>query len=168
MTFLAWFRHGIAGNHTTHRGPKLGFDNPPIEFRARYLGQQIQLILNGPQDNGGPNEHLQTIRAQGLNVFGEALPPNIVVVDAIPGRLPVKPILQRFGRKPLGERAPEQPPLAWLDGGSAGRCQQQSSEHKTRSNPQMSVGAHMREKLMGVEGGGAAHPPGHITTVLNQ
>jgi hypothetical protein len=46
--------------------------------------------------------------------------------------------------------------------------QRETSEHKTRSNPQMSVGAHMREKLMGVEGGGAAHPPGHITTVLNQ
>jgi hypothetical protein len=45
--------------------------------------------------------------------------------------------------------------------------QRETSEHKIRSNPQMSVGAHMREKLMGVEGGGAAHPPGHVTTVLN-
>jgi hypothetical protein len=44
--------------------------------------------------------------------------------------------------------------------------QRETSEHKIRSNPQMSVGAQIRAKLMGLEGG-AAHPPGHVTTVLN-
>jgi hypothetical protein len=43
--------------------------------------------------------------------------------------------------------------------------QRETSEHKTRSNPQMSVGAPMRDKLMGLEG--KAHPPGNVTTVLN-
>jgi hypothetical protein len=45
--------------------------------------------------------------------------------------------------------------------------QRETSEHKTRSNPQMSVGAQIRAKLMGLEGG-AAHPPAvNVTTVLN-
>jgi hypothetical protein len=46
-------------------------------------------------------------------------------------------------------------------------AQRETSEHKTRSNPQMSVGAQIHAKLMGIEGG-AAHPPGHVTTVLNR
>ena len=131
----ALFRHRhhvIAGNHTTHRGHKLRFDNPRVKVHAHVLGQKIQLLRNGPQDDGRLNEHLQIIRTQGINVFGEALPPNIVAVHVIPGRLPVIPVLQRFGGKPFGERTPEQPSLAWLDGSSAGRCQQQSGEYKTR------------------------------------
>jgi hypothetical protein len=44
--------------------------------------------------------------------------------------------------------------------------QRETSEHKTRSNPQMSVGAPMREKLLGIEGG-TVHPTGPVTTVLN-
>jgi hypothetical protein len=51
---------------------------------------------------------------------------------------------------------------------AAGLIQQrETSEHKTRSNPQMSIGAHMRDKLAGLEGR-AAPPPGHVTTVSNQ
>jgi hypothetical protein len=46
--------------------------------------------------------------------------------------------------------------------------QRETSEHKIRSNPQMSVGAQIHAKLMGLEGGAAAHPPGHVTTVLNR
>jgi hypothetical protein len=42
--------------------------------------------------------------------------------------------------------------------------QRETSEHKTRSNPQMSIGAHMHEKLEGLEGR-PARPPGHVTTV---
>jgi hypothetical protein len=45
-------------------------------------------------------------------------------------------------------------------------AQREASEHKTRSNPQMWVGAPMRAKLLEVEGG-AAHPRGNVTTVLN-
>jgi len=46
--------------------------------------------------------------------------------------------------------------------------QRETSEHKIRSNPQMSVGAQIHAKLTGLEGGAAAHPPGHVTTVLNR
>jgi Peptidase C13 family len=42
--------------------------------------------------------------------------------------------------------------------------QRETSEHKTRSNPQISIGAHMRDKLAGLEGR-PARPPGHVTTV---
>lgn len=42
--------------------------------------------------------------------------------------------------------------------------QRETSEHKTPSNPQMSVGAHMHDKLAQVEGGAAA-PPGNVTVV---
>lgn len=45
--------------------------------------------------------------------------------------------------------------------------QREASEHKTRSNPQMAVGAQMRAKLTGVEGR-AVQPPGPLTTVLNR
>ncbi|MDB6103763.1 MAG: hypothetical protein JWO52_3762 [Gammaproteobacteria bacterium] len=44
--------------------------------------------------------------------------------------------------------------------------QRETREHKIRSNPQISVGARMHDKLTGVEGG-AGHPPGHVTTVSN-
>jgi hypothetical protein len=44
--------------------------------------------------------------------------------------------------------------------------QRETSEHKTRSNPQMSVGAPMHDKLMVIEGR-PVHPPGNVTTVLN-
>lgn len=44
--------------------------------------------------------------------------------------------------------------------------QRETSEHKIRSNPQISVGAHIREKLAELEGG-AARRPGHGTIVLN-
>ncbi|MFL6604387.1 MAG: C13 family peptidase [Steroidobacteraceae bacterium] len=44
--------------------------------------------------------------------------------------------------------------------------QRETSEHKIRSNPQMWVGAPMRAKLLEVEGG-AVHPHGNVTTVLN-
>jgi hypothetical protein len=44
--------------------------------------------------------------------------------------------------------------------------QRETSEKKTRSNPQMALGAHMREKLAGLEGG-PVRPPGHVTTVFN-
>ena len=45
--------------------------------------------------------------------------------------------------------------------------QRETREHKTRSNPQMSVGAQMHDKLTGLEGR-AVHPPGPVTTVLNR
>jgi hypothetical protein len=45
--------------------------------------------------------------------------------------------------------------------------QRETSEHKTRSNPQMSIGAHMHDKLEGLEGR-PAPSPGHVTTVSNQ
>jgi hypothetical protein len=44
--------------------------------------------------------------------------------------------------------------------------QRETSEHKTRSNPQMSVGAPMHDKLVGLEGK-PAHRPGNVTTVSN-
>jgi hypothetical protein len=44
--------------------------------------------------------------------------------------------------------------------------QRETSEHKTRSNPQMSMGAHMHDKLEGLEGR-PAQPRGHVTTVWN-
>lgn len=44
--------------------------------------------------------------------------------------------------------------------------QRESSEHKVRSNPQISVGAHMRDKLKGLEGGARIPPPRHGTTTV--
>ena len=44
--------------------------------------------------------------------------------------------------------------------------QRETSEHKIRSNPQISVGIHMRDKLSGLEGQ-PARPPGPVTTVSN-
>ena len=44
--------------------------------------------------------------------------------------------------------------------------QRETSEHKIRSNPQMSVGTPMRDKLTGLEGG-PVHRSGNVTTVLN-
>ncbi|HUI60790.1 MAG TPA: C13 family peptidase [Steroidobacteraceae bacterium] len=42
----------------------------------------------------------------------------------------------------------------------------EAREHKTPSNPQMSIGAGMRRKLLEIEGAG--HPPGQGTIVINQ
>jgi Peptidase C13 family len=44
--------------------------------------------------------------------------------------------------------------------------QRESSEHKIRSNPQMSIGAHVRDKLEGLESGAAPPPPSHGTTTV--
>jgi hypothetical protein len=44
--------------------------------------------------------------------------------------------------------------------------QRETSEHKTRSNPQMSIGVHMHDKLEGLEGR-PVRSPGHVTTVSN-
>jgi hypothetical protein len=43
--------------------------------------------------------------------------------------------------------------------------QRETAEHKVRSNPQMQVGAHIHDKLAGLEGSG--HPPGPVTIVSN-
>jgi hypothetical protein len=45
--------------------------------------------------------------------------------------------------------------------------QRETSEHKIRSNPQMSVGIHMHDKLSGLEGR-PARPAGPVTTVSNR
>lgn len=75
-----------------------------------------------------------------LTYFGEAF-----LKDAVPGSR----TLEEAFRKAAGLIA-----------------QRETSEHKTRSNPQMWVGAPMRAKLLEVEGG-AGHPRGNVTTVLN-
>jgi hypothetical protein len=43
--------------------------------------------------------------------------------------------------------------------------ERETSEHKTPSHPQMSIGVHMREKLVELEGQAAARPKGNVTTV---
>ena len=48
--------------------------------------------------------------------------------------------------------------------------QRETREHKIRSNPQISIGTHMHDKLVALEGRPARSPgpgPGHVTTVLN-
>ena len=50
--------------------------------------------------------------------------------------------------------------------------QRETREHKTRSNPQISIGTHMHDKLEALEGRPARSPapapgPGHVTTVSN-
>ena len=43
--------------------------------------------------------------------------------------------------------------------------ERETSEQKIHSNPQISVGAHMRDKLKGLESG-AVRPPSHGTTTV--
>jgi hypothetical protein len=75
--------------------------------------------------------------------------------------------LTYFGEAFLKDSVPTTKTLEEAFKKAAGLIQQrETSEHKTRSNPQMSIGAHMRDKLEGLEGR-PAPPPGHVTTVSN-
>lgn len=75
--------------------------------------------------------------------------------------------LTYFGEAFLKDSVPTTKTLEEAFRKSAGLIQQrETSEHKTRSNPQMSIGAPMRDKLAALEGR-PVRPPGHVTTVSN-
>jgi hypothetical protein len=75
--------------------------------------------------------------------------------------------LTYFGEAFLKDSVPTTHSLEAAFRKAAGLIQQrETSEHKPRSNPQMSLGAHMREKLEGLEGQ-PARPHEHVTTVSN-
>jgi Peptidase C13 family len=74
--------------------------------------------------------------------------------------------LTYFGEAFLKDSVPTTKTLEAAFRKAAGLIQErESSEHKTPSHPQMSMGVHMREKLEELEGQPAAHPKGNVTTV---
>ena len=75
--------------------------------------------------------------------------------------------LTYFGEAFLKDSVPTTQTLEEAFKKAAGLIQQrETSEHKIRSNPQISMGAHMHDKLEGLEGR-PAQPRGHVTTVWN-
>jgi Peptidase C13 family len=76
--------------------------------------------------------------------------------------------LTYFGEAFLKDSVPTTKTLEAAFKKAAGLIQErESSEHKTPSHPQMSIGVHMREKLEELEGQPAARPQGTVTTVWN-
>jgi len=74
--------------------------------------------------------------------------------------------LTYFGEAFLKDSVPTTKTLEAAFKKAAGLIQErESSEHKTPSHPQMSIGVHMREKLEELEGQPAARPKGNVTTV---
>ena len=74
--------------------------------------------------------------------------------------------LTYFGEAFLKDSVPTTKTLEAAFKKAAGLIQErESSEHKTPSHPQMSIGVHMREKLEELEGQPAARPQGNVTTV---
>jgi peptidase C13-like protein len=74
--------------------------------------------------------------------------------------------LTYFGEAFLKDSVPTTKTLEAAFKKAAGLIQErESSEHKTPSHPQMSIGVHMREKLAELEGQPAARPKGNVTTV---
>ena len=77
--------------------------------------------------------------------------------------------LTYFGEALLKDSIPTTPTLeAAFRKAEALIQQRETSEHKVRSNPQIAMGALMRAKLTGLEGGGTSRPSGHVTVVLNR
>jgi hypothetical protein len=75
--------------------------------------------------------------------------------------------LTYFGEAFLKDSIPNTPTLEEAFKKASSLIQKrETSEHKTRSNPQMAMGASMREKLAGLEGK-ASHPSGNVTVVFN-
>lgn len=75
--------------------------------------------------------------------------------------------LTYFGEAFLKDSVPMTPSLEEAFNKASALIQQRETrEHKIRSNPQISVGARMRDKLRELEGE-AAHAPGHVTIVSN-
>ena len=128
--------HGIVGHHAAHRRQQFGPHHARIEIRTDFLGKEIDLLRDGPNDDGGPQLDEKIVGAQRIDGLDKALPPDVIDEHVVPRRPPIESALQGLGRQAFGERVPAQAPLPGMHRRrTAAQDQEETTQPQRRPMP---------------------------------